>query len=404
MKVTLKPISSIRPYETNPRTIGENSISAVASSIRDFGFRQPIVVDAEGVIIAGHTRYYAAQKLGLEKVPVHVATDLTAEQIRAYRIADNKTGELADWNLDLLTAELNGLQGAGFDLDSLGFDADELSKLIGGGTQGLTDPDDVPEPPAIPVCKPGDLWILGEHRLLCGDSTKAEDVARLMGGEKADLWLTDPPYGVAYESSGRRGKSNQHADIANDSMPLDDMADFWTSVAKNALDFCTDKSAYYWFACQGGDQMMMMMMMSISRADWKVRHELIWVKDSMVFGRCDYHYKHEPILYGWKSDGTHDWNSDRKQTSVLEYPRPKKSEEHPTMKPVELIEYLAGNNTKPGQIILDTFGGSGTTLIASEKSGRKSRLIEISPQYCDVIIARWENFTGRKAQLQKAKR
>jgi DNA modification methylase len=217
-----------------------------------------------------------------------------------------------------------------------------------------------------------------------------------MDGEKADLWLTDPPYGVSYKSNGAEDK---HEKIANDDLPLKEMYEFWKLAASNALIVSSDKCAYYWFACQGGDQMMMMMMMSIGDANWKVRHELIWVKDSLVMGRCDYHYKHEPILYGWKKDGTHEWQSDRKQTSVLEFPRPKRSEEHPTMKPVELVEYLMGNSSKPGQIVLDTFGGSGTTLIAAEKSGRSARLMELSPKYCDVIIKRWEQFTGKQAEL-----
>jgi len=261
--------------------------------------------------------------------------------------------------------------------------------------------DEVPEPPAEPITKPGDLWILGDHRLLCGDSTKAEDVERLMAGAKADLWLTDPPYGVAYESAGRRGKENQHDEIENDSRPLDEMAKFWEQAATLAYSSCSGSSSYYWFACQGGDQMMMMMM-SISRAKWRVRHELIWVKDQMVFGRCDYHYKHEPILYGWKQDGTHEWNADRKQVSVLEFDRPKRSDEHPTMKPVDLVAYLLGNNTTSGDSVLDTFCGSGTTLIAAEQLGRKCYGMEISPQYCDVIVKRWETLTGRKAERRES--
>jgi len=257
------------------------------------------------------------------------------------------------------------------------------------------DPDYMPEPPKIPTAKLGDLWKLGNHRIFCGDSTMIDHLDRLMLGEKADLYLTDCPYGVSYKSNGSEDK---HDKIANDDLPMEDMQEFWTTVASNAHTHCTNKAAYYWFACQGGDQMMMMMM-SIGRANWKVRHELIWVKDSLVMGRCDYHYKHEPILYGWKQDGTHEWYSDRKQTSVLEFPRPKRSDDHPTMKPVELIEYLMCNNTKQGKIVLDTFGGSGTTLLAAEKCNRHARLIEISPKYVDVTIKRWETYTGQKAEL-----
>lgn len=280
-----------------------------------------------------------------------------------------------------------------FRFPEISFDKFE-EEFFEGGTKGLCDEDEVPELPKKPKSRIGDLYQLGDHRLLCGDSTDIKQVERLMGGEKADLWLTDPPYGVSYKSNGNEDK---HREIENDNLPMDEMKVFWTNVAGNALLNCSDQAAYYWFACQGGDQMMMMMM-ALGDASWKVRHELIWVKDSMVMGRCDYHYKHEPILYGWKIKGKHNWNSDRKQVSVLEFPRPKKSDSHPTMKPVELIQYLMCNNTTSGQKVLDTFGGSGTTLIACEKTNRKCFMMELDPHYCDVIVERWEKFTGLKAE------
>jgi site-specific DNA-methyltransferase (adenine-specific) len=392
MKTERVPIDSVQFDAANVRKHGERNLATIKASLNRFGQQKPIVVDANGVVRAGNGTLAAAKALGWKEIAI-VRSTLSGADATAYAIADNRTAELAEWDDDALAQTLAALQIEDEEIAAAtGFDAKEIDALL--APKEVVE-DEVPEPPADPITKPGDLWILGEHRLLCGDSTKAEDVERLMAGAKADLWLTDPPYGVAYESAGRKGKANQHAHIENDSMPLDEMASFWQSAAEAAYRSCTDAASYYWFACQGGDQMMMMM--SISRAKWRVRHELIWVKDQMVFGRCDYHYKHEPILYGWKQDGTHEWNADRKQTSVLEYPRPRKSDEHPTMKPVELVAYLAANNTRKGQAIIDTFCGSGTTLIAAEQLGRKCYGMEISPAYCDVIVKRWETLTGKKA-------
>ncbi len=381
--------SSIIPYSLNNRVHSDQQVDRIANSIAQFGFNQPIVTDENNVILVGHGRLEAAKKLGLEQVPVLKKADLTETQKKAYRILDNKLQNDSTWDLENLELELDALTEGGFDLKPWGLD--ELAGMF--AEEPVVEEDDYEAPDANEVetvIKRGDVIELGRHRVMCGDSTSAEDVQRLMDGAKAHLWITDPPYGVGYESAGRRGKANQHADIENDSMPLDSMAVFWQSAAECAYESCTDAASYYWFACQGGDQMMMMMMMSISRARWRVRHELIWVKDQMVFGRCDYHYKHEPILYGWKQDGTHEWHADRKQTSVLEYERPKKSDEHPTMKPVQLVAYLAVNNTSKGQLILDTFLGSGTTLIAADQINRTCYGMEISPQYCQVIVDRYK--------------
>jgi site-specific DNA-methyltransferase (adenine-specific) len=394
VKAELVSIDSLSFDPANVRKHGERNLATIKASLQRFGQQKPIVVDANGVVRAGNGTLAAAKALGWKEIAV-VRSTLAGSEATAYAIADNRTAELAEWDEDALAETLSALQCEDEALlDAAGFDSAELSKMIDGMAE-VTE-DEVPEPPAEPITKPGDLWILGDHRLLCGDSTKAEDVERLMAGAKAELWLTDPPYGVAYESAGRRGKDNQHDEIENDSRPLDEMAKFWEQAATLAYASCSGSSSYYWFACQGGDQMMMMMM-SISRAKWRVRHELIWVKDQMVFGRCDYHYKHEPILYGWKQDGTHKWNADRKQVSVLEFDRPKRSDEHPTMKPVGLVAYLLGNNTTSGDSVLDTFCGSGTTLIAAEQLRRKCYGMEISPAYCDVIVKRWETLTGRKA-------
>lgn len=394
MKTELVKIETLVFDPANARKHGEKNLAAIKSSLQRFGQQKPIVVDANGVVRAGNGTLAAAKALGWKEIAI-VRSPLSGSEATAYAIADNRSSELAEWDDDILSQTLAALQIEDEDLAlATGFDAKEIDALL---APDEVKEDEVPEPPVDQITKSGDLWILGDHRLLCGDSTKAEDVERLMAGAKADLWLTDPPYGVAYESAGRRGKENQHEEIENDSRPLDEMAKFWEQAASLAYQSCSGSSSYYWFACQGGDQMMMMM--SISRAKWRVRHELIWVKDQMVFGRCDYHYKHEPILYGWKQDGTHEWNADRKQVSVLEFARPKRSDEHPTMKPVALVAYLLGNNTTSGESVLDTFCGSGTTLIAAEQLGRKCYGMEISPQYCDVIVKRWENLTGKKAVL-----
>ena len=392
MKVERVPIESLVGDPANVRKHDQKNLDAIKGSLARFGQQKPVVVGANNVVIAGNGTVAAALSLGWKEVAI-VRSELIGPDATAYAIADNRTAELATWDDDALAQQLAAIQINDEDLArATGFDAREIERLSKGGE---VVEDEVPEPPADPITKPGDLWVLGDHRVLCGDSTKEEDVARLMAGAKADLWLTDPPYGVAYESAGRRGKENKHDEIENDSRPLDEMAKFWEQAATLAYSSCSGSSSYYWFACQGGDQMMMMM--SISRAKWRVRHELIWVKDQMVFGRCDYHYKHEPILYGWKQDGTHEWNADRKQVSVLEFDRPKRSDEHPTMKPVGLVAYLLGNNTTSGDSVLDTFCGSGTTLIAAEQLGRKCYGMEISPQYCDVIVKRWETLTQRKA-------
>lgn len=247
----------------------------------------------------------------------------------------------------------------------------------------------------------GKLVLKGRHRLKCGDASVISDVRDAVGGAEANLVLTDPPYGVSYADKNRFlnaiGRPNcVEKPIRNDHESLDDLTEFWQLVMENAYQVTTNRAAYYWFACQGGDQMMMMMM-SIGRANWKVRHELIWVKNCHVLGRCDYHYKHEPILYGWKQDGVHDWYGDSSQMSTLEYPKPHRSELHPTMKPIELLERLIQNSTKPDGLVLDLFLGSGSTIIASEKTGRRCFGMEIDSHYCDVILERWEKYTGKTA-------
>lgn len=397
MTIEWVEIEKLKPNPKNPNKHSPEQIARLIKIIRYQNWRHPIIVsNRSGLVVAGHGRLLAAKEIGLLKVPVHFQDFEDDDQEYAFLVSDNSIASWAELDLSSINTELANFDPS-FDIDLLGI----KDFILDLNEENPNDPDETPEVKEGPsICQPGELWTLGEHRLLCGDSTKRENVERLMGGEKARLWLTDPPYGVSYQdrinssSDGTwKNKNRTHETIQNDHMPLEEMRVFWTKACEGAYFATDDKASYYWFACQGGDQMMMMM--SISDANWKVRHELIWAKDQIVFGRCDYHYKHEPILYGWKKDGTHEWCSDRTQTSLLEFPRPKSSDLHPTMKPIELLEYLLKNNSKPGALLYDSFLGSGSTLIACEKTNRKCYGMEIDPHYCDVILARFAKFSGK---------
>jgi len=277
----------------------------------------------------------------------------------------------------------------GFDLNLIGFDDKLLADLLAEPTEGLTDPDEVPEPPADPVTVLGDVWVLGNHRLLCGNSTSIDDLERLCAGQKVDMWLTDPPYNVAYE-----GKTKKALTIQNDSMNDENFRQFLRDAYVAADSVMKPGAVFYiWHAGLEGYNFQG----AAFDAGWKVRQCLIWKKSTMVMGRQDYQWKHEPCLYGWKEGAGHLWATDRKQTTILEFDKPSRNGEHPTMKPVALFEYQLLNNTKGGDIVLDSFGGSGTTMIAAEKNGRHARLMELDPKYCDVIVTRWQDFTGQKA-------
>jgi site-specific DNA-methyltransferase (adenine-specific) len=387
MEIIQMKIADVIPYEHNPR-INENAIEAVAASIKEFGWRAPIVVDENHVIICGHTRLLAAKHLGLDTVPVHIAKGLTPEQVKAYRIADNKTSEIAEWDYDLLPLELADLQQADFDLSLLGFDADELDKLLNGEdavAEGMTDPDEVPEPPEEPVSKRGEIYQLGNHRRMCGDSTDNANVEALMLGEKANLLLQDPPYNVAYE-----GGTAEHLTIQNDNMDDAAFSNFLTDAFKCAVEVMKPGAAYYIIHA---DSEGYNFRGACKAAGLQVRQCLVWKKDSLVLGRQDYLWIHEPILYGWKDGAAHNWYSDRKQTTVLEFDRPKRSELHPTTKPVEMLVYLIKNSSQRGELVADFFGGSGSTLIAAEQIGSKAYLMELDEKYCDVIRKRWAEFT-----------
>ncbi len=392
MKIETRQITEVKPYANNPRQ-NDDAVEAVAESIRRFGFRQPIVVDADGVIVAGHTRFRAAQRLGLATVPVHVATDLTPDEVRAYRLTDNKTAELASWDDAMLSIELDALRGAGIDWTLLGFDEEELAKLLApAGTEGLTDPDAVPEKPADPITKPGDLWLLGKHRLLCGDSTSATDVARLLDGAVPALMVTDPPYGVEYDpewrmDAGLTGNTARMGKVMND-----DRAD-WTEAWK----LFPGDVAYVYHAGVFASTVQQ----SLERAGFAILAQIIWAKDRLALSRGDYHWQHEPCWYAVREGGKGHRTDDRTQTTLWSIPaRDDAGHGHGTQKPVECMERPVRNHL--ADLVYEPFAGSGTTVIACERTGRTCMAMELDPGYCDVVVRRWEDFTGRKAERVQA--
>ena len=379
-------ISELHPYEQNAKKHPEKQVKQIARSIKEFGFNQPIVIDKNNEIIVGHGRYYAAQQLGLKEVPTVKLENLTDEQVEAYRLADNKLNE-SEWDMGLVIENLKHLDSQGYDITLTGFDKD---LLIEPSEQDDLIPDNAPA-----IAKLGDIWQLGRHRVMCGDSTKKEDVEKLMDGKKADMVFTDPPYGVSYEEKAKRnGYKGETSKIAGDE-GVEEAAQVYGEAFKRIFENIKSGAVYYVCAPQGGDQEMMMMMM---RSTIPCRHQLIWKKDSPVFsmGRLDYDYQHEPILYGWKGSHNH-IGGGKFRTSIWEIPRPKASKLHPTMKPVELIQEAILNSSKGEDIIIDLFLGSGSTLIAAEKTGRICYGMEIDSKYCDVIIKRYEDYTHGKA-------
>lgn len=392
MDIKQIPITDVVPYDKNPRN-NDDAVESTANSIKEFGWQQPIVVDKNNIIIVGHTRLKAAEKLKLDTVPVLVADNLSEEQVKAYRLADNKTSELADWDMALLNEELEGI--AELDMDDFGFELAEDSEEV------VDDDFDV-EVPDEPTSKLGQIYQLGNHRLMVGDSTDTKQVEALMSGQKADLLVTDPPYNVALGMGGsvdearKRHRRTDGLVIMNDKMEDSKFREFLVSVytaAKNNMK--AGASFYIWHA----DSERFNFEGAAKDVGWQVRETLIWNKNSITLGRQDYQWKHEPCLYGWNEGGSHAWYSDRKQSTVLNFDRPTSSKLHPTMKPVPLFDYQIKNSSKQGDLVLDLFGGSGTTMIACEQNGRHAYLMELDPKYADVIITRWEEFTGKKAEL-----
>jgi DNA modification methylase len=378
MKIEIVDINTIKPYENNPRKLKDSAIEKVAKSIKEFGFRQPIVVDKEKIIVVGHTRYRASKKLGLTNVPITIADNLTPEQINAYRIADNRTNEEAEWDIELLKSELKDLQLKDFDLDLTAFDEDQLNNFLFEEKEGLTDEDAVPETPEEPITKLGDIWKLGNHRLMCGDSTILNDIDKLTQKQKPDMIFTDPPYNVAF--NGRSGKFDV---IKNDNLEESEFNNFIDTILNN-LNLLNINT--YYICCNWA-------FYGILQKKLKPKACIVWAKNVFGLGK-GYRHQHEFILF----DGFID--ASIKNESDLWKIKKDSKYQHPTQKPVELSSRAITNSSRPNNTILDLFGGSGSTLIACEKLNRKARVMELDPKYCDVIVKRWEQFTGKKAELE----
>ncbi|MFN1161365.1 site-specific DNA-methyltransferase [Pseudomonas aeruginosa] len=393
-KIEQWPTAKLLPYARNARTHSDDQVAQIAASIAEFGFTNPILAGSDGIIVAGHGRLAAAQKLGLEIVPVVVLDHLTPTQRRALVIADNRIAENAGWDDAMLRIELEALQIEGFDLDITGFDADALAELIAGDepdNEGQTDEDAVPELGETPISRPGDVWVLGKHRLLCGDATVAESYDRLMQGDAADMVFTDPPYNVNYANSAKDKMRGKDRAILNDNLG-DGFYDFLLAALTPTVAHC---SGGIYVAMSSSELDVLQAAFRAAGGKWSTF--IIWAKNTFTLGRADYQRQYEPILYGWPEGATRHWCGDRDQGDVWAIKKPQKNDLHPTMKPVELVERAIRNSSRPGNVVLDPFGGSGTTLIAAEKSGRIARLIELDPKYVDVIVRRWEDFTGKQA-------
>ena len=406
-------INNLKSDHKNARRRTDRSSELIKESLQRYGAARSIVIDEDNRILAGNGTIEGAKAAGIKNVRI-IETEgdeiiavrrsgLSEDQKVGLALADNRTADLSEWDQEMLhrLSEEHDIEPW--------FNQEDLDELLNvtelDPEGGNTDPDEVPDIPTDPITKPGDLWILGNHRLLCGDSTNAQHMERLMDGKQADLWLTDPPYNVALgmnespEEAKRRNRRTDGKVVQNDSMPDEEFRQFLRDVYATAATVLRPGAAFYiWHADSEGFNFRG----AARDVGWKVRQCLIWAKSSLIMGRQDYQWKHEPCLYGWVEGASHFWNSDRKQTTVLEFDKPSRNGEHPTMKPVELFQYQLNNSTKQGDIVLDSFGGSGTTMIAAERIRRKARLMELDPAYCDVIVKRWEDFTGKTATCQPA--
>lgn len=392
-RVERRPIGELIPYANNARTHSDEQVAQIAASMNEWGWTNPVLVDEAGMIIAGHGRVLAARKLNLTEVPVMVAAGWTEAQKKAYVLADNQLAMNAGWDAALLSTELKGLDELGFDLALLGFG--DIEALLAEKTEGLSDPDAIPEAPEFPVSVLGDVWLLGGHRLVCGDSTSVEAVDAALNGVKPHLMVTDPPYGVEYDASWRgEAKSSDGKRVslgvhAKGKVLNDDNADWSEAWALFPVDV-----AYVWHAGLFAG----VVAESLQAADFKLRSQIIWKKNNFAIGRGDYHWHHEPCWYAVR--GTGHWAGDRKQSTIWEIPKPQKSETgHSTQKPVECMKRPIENNSSPGQAVYEPFSGSGTTIIAGEMTGRSVHAIELNPAYVDVAIKRWQDFTGKAATL-----
>ena len=393
-KIEHWPLARLLPYARNARTHSDEQVAQIAASIVEFGFTNPILVGSDGVIVAGHGRLAAARKLGLEAVPVVVLDHLSPTQRRALVIADNRIAENAGWDDAMLRTELEALQDDGFDLDLTGFDPDALAELMAGeetDQAGEVDDDEIPEEGIAVVSRPGDLWRLGEHRVLCGDATEAADYTRLLSGEPADMVFIDPPYNVDYANSAKDRMRGTQRPILNDNLG-EGFYDFLLAALMPTVAHC--RGAIY-IAMSSSELDVLQAAFRAAGGRWSTF--VIWAKNKFTMGHADYQRQYEPILYGWPEDAKRHWCGDRDQGDVWHINRQHRNDLHPTMKPVELVERCLRNSSRPGDVVLDGFGGSGTTLIAAHKSGRRARLMELDPKYVDVIVRRWQIWSGEQA-------
>jgi DNA modification methylase len=399
LQIAWRPLGALIPYARNPRTHSDAQVAQIAASVREFGWTNPVLVDGANGIIAGHGRVLAARKLGLERVPVIELGHMSETQKRAYVLADNQLALNAGWDEALLRLELADLSELGFDLGLVGFGPGELERLLAGdGRTGLSDDDEAPELPEQAATRRGDLWALGKQRLLCGDATVQGDVERVLDGRLADMAFTDPPYNVDYGSSAKDKLRGNRRKILNDDLGGGFEA-FLRHACANILS--VTKGACY--ICMSSSELHMLQK-AFARAGGKWSTFVIWAKHTFTLGRADYQRQYEPILYGWRDGHDHYWCGARDQGDVWYFDKPVRNDLHPTMKPVALVERAIRNSSKSRDIVLDPFGGSGSTLIACEKAGRQARLIELDPRYCDVIIQRWQGWTGEQVMLEPDRR
>ncbi|MDH3663946.1 MAG: site-specific DNA-methyltransferase, partial [Alphaproteobacteria bacterium] len=386
----------LRPYDRNPRTHSDDQVAQIAASMVEFGWTNPILIDETDGILAGHGRLQAARHLGLAEVPVVQLSHLSEAQKRAYVIADNQLALQAGWDEQLLAEELSWLQDQEIDLDVVGFDEAEIERLLAlaeGETAAAETEDEAPELPEDPITRPGDLWILGDHRLLCGDATVLDDVERVLGGQLADLTWTDPPYNVDYANTPKDKLRGKNRPILNDNL-----GDGFEAFLYDAcLSILTVTKGAVYIAMSSSELHTLQRAFTAAGGKWSTF--VIWAKNTFTLGRADYQRQYEPMLYGWKDGADRYWCGARDQGDVWFFNKPVKNDLHPTMKPVALIERAIRNSSKSRDIVLDPFGGSGSTLIAAEKTGRQARLVELDPKYCDVIVQRWQEFAGGKAAL-----
>jgi len=397
-KIERRKVDALIPYARNARTHSDDQVAQIAASIKEWGWTTPVLIDEDGGIIAGHGRVMAARKLGIKQIPTMTATGWSHAQKQAYVLADNQLPQNAEWDLDLLSVEMKDLGAEGFDLSLVGFGDDMLANMLVEETVGLTDEDAVPDVPDDPVTVEGDVWLLGNHRLMCGDSTVATSVEHLLNGVAPHLMVTDPPYGVEYDANWRnevdRANGKKIGATALAPVHNDDNAD-WSEV----WALFPGDVAYVWHAGNKAH----IVAESLMANDLNIRAQIIWSKNNMVIGRGDYHPKHEPCWYAVRKNKKGHYSGGRKQTTVWEIDKPLKSETgHSTQKPVECMKRPIENNSSPGQAVYEPFSGSGTTIIAGEMTGRSIYAMELSPAYVDVAVKRWQDFTGQQAKLEES--